>query len=225
MQQKILLGYSENVISLLLETLLNRGEKGPVHVFLNQPLSGQRVKSFTPPGVEVVVHSAGEAPVVGENSRFLLAVYNPEVKQKVFAYFLDRCGINEKHYSTLIHLSSVMASTASMGNGCYVEPLSVISPFSQLGFAVSVNRGVSIGHHTRIGDFVTIGPGVNIAGNTVIGDNSLIGMGSVIFDNISIGKNCKIGGGSVVTKDIPDNVVAFGNPCRITKNNPVHEQQ
>lgn len=50
-----------------------------------------------------------------------------------------------------------------------------------------------------------------------IGDNVWIGGNSVIFPGISIGHNVTIGAGSIVTKDIPDNVFAFGNPCEVRK--------
>ncbi|WP_245576531.1 sugar O-acetyltransferase [Flexithrix dorotheae] len=50
-----------------------------------------------------------------------------------------------------------------------------------------------------------------------IGDNVWIGGNSVIVPGVKIGNNVTIGAGSVVTKDIPDNVVAFGNPCKIVK--------
>ncbi len=51
----------------------------------------------------------------------------------------------------------------------------------------------------------------------IIGDNVWIGGNSVIFPGVSIGNNVTIGAGSVVTKSIPDNVLAFGNPCKIQK--------
>jgi acetyltransferase-like isoleucine patch superfamily enzyme len=44
-------------------------------------------------------------------------------------------------------------------------------------------------------------------------------MGVNILDGIKIGKNTIIGAGSVVTKDIPDNVVAYGSPCKIIRDN------
>ncbi|MFX0556699.1 sugar O-acetyltransferase [Maribacter sp. CXY002] len=48
-----------------------------------------------------------------------------------------------------------------------------------------------------------------------IGDNVWIGGNSVIFPGVTIGHNVTIGAGSVVTKSLPDNVLAFGNPCKI----------
>ena len=51
----------------------------------------------------------------------------------------------------------------------------------------------------------------------IIGDNVWIGGNTVIFPGVTIGNNTTIGAGSVVTKSIPDNVLAYGNPCKIIK--------
>lgn len=87
----------------------------------------------------------------------------------------------------------------------------------------------------KIGRDVLIGPNVNIftAGHPIdaktrisgfeyahpieIGDGAWIGGGTTINPGVKIGKNAVIGSGSVVTKDIPDNVVAAGNPCKVLK--------
>ena len=53
----------------------------------------------------------------------------------------------------------------------------------------------------------------------VIGDNAWIGGGVIIMPGVTIGNNVVIGAGSVVTKDIPDHVVAYGNPCRVMRPN------
>lgn len=84
----------------------------------------------------------------------------------------------------------------------------------------------------RIGKNAQIAPNVSIytAGHPVhpdsrnsgyeygigitIGDNVWIGGSVCIMPGVTIGDNVVIGGGSVVTKDIPDNVIAAGNPCR-----------
>jgi acetyltransferase-like isoleucine patch superfamily enzyme len=88
---------------------------------------------------------------------------------------------------------------------------------------------------TEIGDNVLIGPNVGIypAGHPVhhelrllehefafpvsIGNNVWIGGSVVINPGITIGDNSVVGSGSVVTKDIPANVVAAGNPCRVIR--------
>lgn len=50
-----------------------------------------------------------------------------------------------------------------------------------------------------------------------IKDGAWIGGGVIILPNVTIGENTIIGAGSVVTRSIPDNCVAFGNPCRVDK--------
>ena len=50
-----------------------------------------------------------------------------------------------------------------------------------------------------------------------IGNNVIIGAGAKVLGNITIGDNVRIGAGSVVCKNIPDEVVAYGNPCKIIK--------
>ena len=53
----------------------------------------------------------------------------------------------------------------------------------------------------------------------IIGDNVWIGGGSVILPGVIIGDNVVIGAGSVVTKNIPANTIAYGNPCRVIREN------
>ncbi|MEY8386018.1 sugar O-acetyltransferase [Oscillospiraceae bacterium 38-13] len=53
----------------------------------------------------------------------------------------------------------------------------------------------------------------------IIGDNVWIGGGVIIMPGVTIGDNVVIGAGSVVTKDIPSHVIAYGNPCRVVREN------
>ena len=59
--------------------------------------------------------------------------------------------------------------------------------------------------------------GKELAASVKIGNNVWIGGGAIICPGVTIGDNITIGAGSVVTKDLPNNVVAVGNPCRVIK--------
>lgn len=59
----------------------------------------------------------------------------------------------------------------------------------------------------------------------MIEDNCWIGAGVTICPGVHIGKNSVIGAGSVVLEDIPENVVAVGNPCRVLRKIGEHDQQ
>ena len=128
-------------------------------------------------------------------------------------------NLNSKKFINLIHSKSEISIYSELGVGIRIEPETVISAKTKIGNFVNINRGVNIGHHCNINDFVTINPGCSIAGHVLIGENTEICIGTTIIDGIKIGRNSVIGAGSVVTKDIPDNVVAYGNPCKIIRKN------
>ena len=106
-----------------------------------------------------------------------------------------------------------------------------------LGNNIYANSGLTLvdDGHIYIGDRVMIGPNVTIATanhpidpslrmkglqynrDVNIGENVWIGAGVIIVPGVTIGKNSVIGAGSIVTKDIPENVVAVGNPCRVLR--------
>ena len=97
--------------------------------------------------------------------------------------------------------------------------------------------------HIYVGDKVMFGPNVTIATanhpidpdlrgkglqynkDVYIGENTWIGANAVIVPGIHIGKNVVIGAGSVVTKDIPDDVIAVGNPCRVLREVGEHDKK
>lgn len=91
---------------------------------------------------------------------------------------------------------------------------------------LDVNK-VTVGHHVFLGPRVCIytaghpldpairNEGLEFGRPVTIGDNVWIGGNTVINPGVSIGNNVTIGAGSVVTKDIPDNTIAMGVPCRV----------
>ena len=129
---------------------------------------------------------------------------------------------------------------AEVGEGCYIEsPLHANWGGKHVHFGCNVyaNFGLTLvdDTHIYVGDNTMFGPNVTVAtaGHPIqpelrrkgmqynapvrIGSNCWIGAGAVIVPSVTIGDNAVIGAGSVVTKDIPSNVVAVGNPCRVLR--------
>ena len=125
-------------------------------------------------------------------------------------------GIGLKPISA-IHSSSYVSEDAIIGEGMQVLPNSTINPRVKIGNCSIVNTSASIDHECILGNAVHIGPGAKLAGCIEIGAYSFIGTNATILPNIKIGKNVIIGAGSVVTKNIPDDVIAYGSPCKIVK--------
>lgn len=136
----------------------------------------------------------------------------------------------------------------SVGEGTYIQP-----PFYanwggsnvHLGKYVYANFSLTLvdDGNIYIDDYTMIAPNVTIAtaGHPInaslrqrglqynadvhIGKNVWIGAGAVILPGVTIGDNTIIGAGSVVTKDIPSNVVAVGNPCRVMREVNEHDDE
>ena len=134
---------------------------------------------------------------------------------------------------------------ADIGDGCYIEP-----PFHanfggahcHFGKNVYANFNLTCvdDTHIYVGDYTMIGPNVTIAtaGHPIlpelreqayqynmpvhIGRNCWLGAGVIVLPGVTIGDNTVIGAGSIVTRDIPANVVAVGNPCRVLR--PIGEK-
>jgi sugar O-acyltransferase (sialic acid O-acetyltransferase NeuD family) len=149
-----------------------------------------------------------------ENIGVHFGVHGPLPKQLLYQHF-ERIGqIHQSRYINIKHHTSYIAPSAVLNQGLLLEPLAVISSCSQIGFGVSIKRSASVGHHAVLGNFVNINPGAVLSGFVEVCEGSEIGTGACVSNNIKIGKHSLIGAGSVVTHDIPEGVVAYGNPCK-----------
>ena len=134
-------------------------------------------------------------------------------------FLFETYNLDINKFINLIHKSAEISEYTSMGVGVRIEPNVSIAGKTQVGNFVNINRNVSIGHDCIIEDFVTINPSCCIPGQVHIKEGSEIGLGVNILNNVVIGKNTIVGAGSLVTKNLPNNVVAYGSPCKIIKEN------
>ena len=116
---------------------------------------------------------------------------------------------------TIIDPTSVVAKDTEISEGVYIGKKSVINAGSIVGNCAIINTGAIVEHDCVIEDFSHISPGAIVCGHVKVGSDSHIGAGSVVRQQLTIGKSVLIGAGSVVIKDVPNNVTAHGNPCRV----------
>ena len=137
---------------------------------------------------------------------------------------------------------------AEIGEGCYIEP-----PFHanfggghvHFGKGIYANFGLTMvdDTHIYVGDYTMFGPNVIVAtaGHPIlpelrekgyqynmpvrIGRNCWLGAGAIVMPGITIGDNVVVGAGSVVTRDLPSNVVAVGDPCRVLREVGEHDRE
>lgn len=162
--------------------------------------------------------------------------------EKLYEFNATRPSEGEKRQKLLKEM------LGSMGEGCYIEP-----PFRANWGGKNVHFGNHVYSNFNltcvddapiyVGDDVMFAPNVTIAtanhpvspelrkdmlqyNRAVrIGNCVWIGSGAVIVPGVTIGDNTVIGAGSVVTRDIPANVVAVGNPCRVLREIGAHDRE
>ena len=135
--------------------------------------------------------------------------------RKRIAHMLVQKGIS---FSNIISDKAILAPSVIMGSGNVVGHGAIVQIGSKIGSHCIINTGAIVEHECEIGDYVHIAPGATLCGKIHVGEGSWVGAGSVIIPGVKIGKWSVVGAGSVVLKDIPDNVVAFGNPVEIFRN-------
>lgn len=145
--------------------------------------------------------------------RAIITIGNCAVRRKI----AERIIADE--YVTAIHPSSIISPTAHVGEGSVIVQGAILQAHARIGRHCIVNTKASVGHDVIAEDFVHIASGATVCGGARIGEGTWIGAGSVVKQRVNIGKDCMIGAGSIVVSDIPDNVVAYGNPCRIVREN------
>ena len=143
---------------------------------------------------------------------------------RIINMLFERLLSSGKHvvFGTAIHPSAIVSPSAQIGEGTVIMAGAVINADAKIGKHCIINTGATVDHDCVIEDFCHIAPGAHISGGTHIGEGTWIGVGTSVIQYLNIGKNCMIGAGSVVVRDIPYDVTAYGNPCRI-KNNDMNK--
>lgn len=137
---------------------------------------------------------------------YFCAIGNNKIRQKIANYNFN--------WINLIHPSAILAPDIVIGTGNIICAGSVIETDCVIGNHCVINTNSSVNHDCNISDFVHIAPGSVLCGTVTIGCATLVGAGTTVIPRIIIGENCTIGSGSNVVRNIPANVVAFGNPCK-----------
>lgn len=116
---------------------------------------------------------------------------------------------------SIVDPSAQIAGGTEIGEGVFIGKLAVVNTGSRIGKCAIINTGAIVEHDCLVGDFSHISPGGVLCGQVTVGSDSHVGAGAVVRQQTVIGSRSIVGAGSVVVKDIPENVTAYGNPCKV----------
>lgn len=179
------------------------------------------------------LYLSGDSDLVAEQLTFV---------EKLYDFNMTRPLEQEKRAEMLKNMF------AEIGEDCYIEPplhSNWGGKHVHFGKGVYANFNLTLvdDTHIYVGDYTMFGPNVVLAtaGHPIlpelrplayqynmpihIGKNCWLGAGVIVLPGVTIGDNSVIGAGSVVTKDIPANVVAVGNPCKVLREINDHDKE
>lgn len=166
---------------------------------------------------------------------------DPQICERQRAYQEMLYDFNATRPSELEKRTAMLREMfAEIGQDCYIEPplhANFGGHHVHFGDRIYANYNLTLvdDTHIYVGDGTMFGPNVTVATAAHpldarlradglqynlpvhIGRNCWLGAGVIVLPGVTIGDNTIIGAGSVVTKDIPSDVVAVGNPCRVLR--------
>jgi len=179
---------------------------------LNPERKGTRFGGATVLGGEEALDELWEAGV----RHIIFAFQNNPARLRL----AERVKARGFELASAIHPTASIAAGAQIGAGTVVRALSAVGPETQIGENCIIGYGVMISHNCVIEDGVHLSSGVNVAGTVRVGRATWVGMGATIIDPKSIGSHSIVGAGSLVTRDVPSNVVSYGVPAKVVRDNP-----
>ena len=144
-----------------------------------------------------------------------IAVGEPYIRQKLYEKLTELA----LHLASVISPKSHISSLAVVGDGAIIAPFCSVQATARIGKNVSVNTASIIGHDVIVGDNAVLASMVNLGGDASVGANAFVGMGALVKQGVSIGESSIVGMGSVVYNDVPEGMIALGNPARVVRRN------
>jgi len=153
------------------------------------------------------------AALIDQISNFdgvIVAIGNNKIRQEKLAML--------EHFNApmpvILHPSAQVSRYARLGEGTVVFASAVVNADTAVGAGCIINTGAVVEHDCELGACVHVSPNASLAGGVRVGDRSWVGLGVCVKQLLTIGKDTVIGMGAVVTRNIPNDVVATGNPAR-----------
>ncbi len=156
----------------------------------------------------------GFLKLIGKKCEAFIAVDDNKLRKSLTKLIVDRrkmMPVNAHHPAT------VMASSASLGHGNFINAAVILGAGAQIGNHCLLHTGAVVDHNCMVGDYVQIGAGTVLNADVVVEEGAFLGSGVTVVSGVKIGKNARIGAGSVVIQDVQKGETVFGNPAQVVK--------
>ncbi len=145
----------------------------------------------------------------------VIASGEPAVRELLY----DKIEASGIPAATLIHPGVYIDETTKIGKGCVICEGVTITSCVRIDNNCHIHPHAVIGHDIQIGKHSVIGSNAQIGGHNQIGDRFYLGFLGGTKDELTIGNDVICSAGAIVFRDLPDEVIAVGNPARIVRKN------
>ena len=163
-----------------------------------------------------------------DKSVLLKTIEKNQINNYKIKYLCKNSKCNLLDYQNLncrIEPGALIRDKVILGNNVVVMMGAIINIGASIGDNTMIDMGAVIGSKAKIGKNCHISAGAVIAGvieppskkEVIIEDNVFVGSNAVIFEGVTIKSGSVIGAGSIVTKDVPNNVLVYGNPAKVIR--------
>jgi|SRR5665213_565993 len=122
----------------------------------------------------------------------------------------DRFAARGFAFPVITHLSAVIASDVTPGEGAQVMAGAIIQPGARIGRNVLINTRAVVEHDCHVGDHSHIAPGAVLCGGVLVGEGSHVGAGAIILAGVNLGAGSVVAAGAVVATDVTAGSFAGG---------------
>lgn len=185
----------------------------------SKPYKTWKILGFVDDNIEMHGRKIGKYEVLGDvkflinkfkckRINVVIAIADTEIKRKLLyktsSYF---------KFPTLIHPTSIISKSSTIGKGCLIFANCIISSEVKIRDFVTMNPKCGIGHNSKICDFSSLMWNVNVSGNVTIMRGCYLGTNCTIIQNVTIEPTCTIGAGAVVINDVKYKSTMVGVPA------------
>lgn len=144
------------------------------------------------------------------DKKFVVTLGHSPVRHEICRVLKD----NGFGFHTVIHPSSQISPTATVGVGSIIGPYVLVGTFATVGENVFLNVRSTVGHDACLGESTVVSPHVTMGGAVKVGKSVYFGASSVVNPRIVIGDYAKISAGAIVAKDVEAGCMAYMPPAR-----------
>ncbi len=130
---------------------------------------------------------------------------------------IQKLGVSKDRFATIADPSARIASNALIGKNVLIMANVVIGTSAKVGDHCIILPNTVVSHDCIVHDFTIIGANVTLSGFCEVGTQCYIGSGTSVRERVQIGNSSLVGLGSNVLKNIPEGVIAVGNPAQILR--------